>query len=199
MAIDISGLLNKRENEGSTDEGRLTAKEWNTLVQAVEENQRAVNGAMKGINFNGTEYKDVKEGILQMTVLGDTGRNIKFDWIQTPPETISKGGECVIKFNVIDQQKDDNDASQLIPYDQPGKVNFYVDEKLVGSVSGVYDPEYSKYTGPVKFDFSKATTLSTKTDGNTLKVEYTNSNYLTEQYNLWRFDYEEKINGNVDL
>ena len=182
MAIDISGLLNKRENEGSTDEGRLTAKEWNTLVQAVEENQRAVNGAVKGVNFNGTEYRDVKDGILHMTVLGDTGRNIKFDWLQSPPETISKGGSCVVEFNVIDQQKDENDASQLVPYDQPGKVNFYVDEKLVSTVTGVYDPKYSKYTGPVLLDFSKVTTLSTKSDGNSLKIEYVNSGAVISKY-----------------
>ena len=88
MAIDISGLLGKTENDGSNDYGRLTAAEWNKLVQAVEENQKAVNGAMKGINYNGTEYKDVKNGILQMTVLGDLGRTVKFEWLQNPPDTI---------------------------------------------------------------------------------------------------------------
>ena len=198
MAIeyDISGLLGKTENDGSTDAGRLTADEWNKLVSAVQENQRAVNGAMKGINYNGTEYKDVRDGILYMTVLSETGRNVKFQWIQKPTEVISKGGSCVVEFNVIDQKKDDEDASVLVPYQNPGKVNFYVDEKLVGSIANVYDSQSDRYTGPVVFDFSKAATLSTKTDGNSLKIEYINSGVtINEYFNVFVLDLSIRVDG----
>ena len=180
MAIDISNLIPKTENEGSTDAGRLTAKEWNTLVQAVEENQKAVNGAIKGINFNGTPYTKVEDGILQMTVVDTSGRKTKFEWVQSPvyptmQNVISKGGSCIVEFTVYDQVQSDVDASELVPYDNPGKVTFYVDDKQVGTVNNVYTPGFSAYTGPIKFDFGKATTLSTKADGNILKVVYTNS------------------------
>lgn len=181
MAIDISNLLDKTEDGGTTDRGRLTSGEWVQLVQAVQENQNAVNGTIKGINYNGTEYKDIKDGILIMNVLDVTGRDTKFDWIQQPlppNNTISKGGSCIVEFNVIDRVKDENDASQLVPYYNPGKVTFYVDDKQVGVVNNVYSKGYESYTGPIKFDFAKAAKLSTKTDGNIIKVEYVNNGVI---------------------
>jgi hypothetical protein len=42
LEYNISGLMNKTENEGSTDAGRLTASEWNYLVGAVGEVQNKV-------------------------------------------------------------------------------------------------------------------------------------------------------------
>lgn len=182
MAIDISNLLDKTDNNGSTPNGRLTSGEWKQLVQAVQENQKAVNGTIKGVTYNGTDYKTVDEnGMLIMNVLDITGRDTKFDWIQQPlppNNTISKGGSCIVEFSVIDRVKDENDASQLVPYYNPGKVTFYVDDKQVGVVNNVYSKDYPSYTGPVKFDFGKAAKLSTKAEGNSLKVEYVNNGVI---------------------
>ena len=82
MAKDISGLIPKKENGGTTDEGRLTAKEWMTLVEAVQENQDAVKGAIKGIRYNkNTLYNTVDEnGILDMVVADSSGRNVEFEF-----------------------------------------------------------------------------------------------------------------------
>lgn len=185
MAVDFSKLKKKVENGGSSDEGRLTAQEWNDFVEVVEKNQNAVRGVIKGIDYNGTLYNEVTDGILKMTVLGDTGRKSKFEWIQQPEEpnnTIAKGGSCVVEFNVIDQIQDEDDSSKLVSYNQPGTVTFYVDGKQVGRVTNVYDSGNSKYTGPVKFDFGKATNLSTKTEGNVLRVVYENTGVVMDKY-----------------
>jgi hypothetical protein len=181
MAIDISNLLNKIENEGTTPSGKLPAKEWNQLVEAVRENQNAVTGAIKGINYNGTEYKNVVNGILQMAVADTSGRSTKFEWIQEAPNVIARGSSCIVEFNIVDRIKDDNDASVLIPYDQPGTVNFYVDDKLVGTVNRVYDKDYVNSSGPIKFDFSKVASLSTIND-NQIKIEYINTGVTINKY-----------------
>lgn len=182
MAIDINGLLNKTENGGTTAAGILSAKEWNTLVQAVGENQNAVNGAIKGITFNGTDYKQVSNGMLIMNVV-ESGRSVKFNWIQNPSKNnvISKGSSCIVEFNVIDQLPSDDDASVLVPYHNPGTVTFFVDDKQVGMINRVYSEGADGYTGPVLFDFSKATTLSTKPDGNRLKIEYNNNGEIKQE------------------
>ena len=104
MAIeyDISGLLGKTENEGSTDAGRLTAKEFNTLVQAVGEVQTKVEGTIKGIKYNGgaeeggqtfTTIDD--KGFLMMTVADSSGYNLT-SYITKPPTFIARGSACPI-------------------------------------------------------------------------------------------------------
>lgn len=184
---DITNLLNKTENEGTTDSGRLTAGEWNKLVQAVIDNQQAVTGAIKGVKFNGTEYKNVlANGLLEMNVASTSGRNTKFEWIKSPMtpvvnNIISKGASCIVEFNVIDQIPSDADASVFVPYYNPGTVNFYVGSKLVGTINNVYSPDSDKYSGKITFDFSKATTLSTSANGNELKIEYVNSGVTIDQ------------------
>ena len=180
MAIDISKLNSKTENEGTTESGRLTANDWNTLVNAVAENQVAVAGTIKGITYNGNNYTKVVNGMLEMNVVDTTGRNTKFEYITVPNSNIAKGSECIVQFYVVDQVQSDNDASVLVPYENPGTVTFYVDGKQVGRVNGVYSKGY-KDSEPIKFDFAKATNLSTKADGNTLKVEYTNNGVVIER------------------
>lgn len=54
--IDISQLKNKTANNGLTPAGRLSAEEWNTLVEAVEE-----------VQASGTD-SHYKEGIIRHTV-----------------------------------------------------------------------------------------------------------------------------------
>lgn len=197
MAIDINGLLNKTENGGTTAAGVLSAKEWNTLVQAVGENQAAANGAIKGITFNGTDYKSVSNGMLIMNVV-ESGRKVSFEWIQNPSKNsvISKGSSCIAEFNVIDQVPSDEDASELVPYHNPGTVTFYVDDKQVGIENRVYPKEASGYSGPVTFDFSKHAQLSTKPDGNRLKIEYNNNGEIkTEIFTVYVLDLSISIDA----
>ena len=49
MAIDISTLGGKIENDGASAQGRVSAAEWNTLITAVQECQNPV----KSISYNG--------------------------------------------------------------------------------------------------------------------------------------------------
>ena len=133
MAIDISNLNNKVENEGTTTSGRLTADEWNKLVSAVGEVQSKVAGTIKGVTYNGVNYTTVKDGMLEMNVVTDSsGRDTKWEFIETPKTTISKSSSCIVKFNVIDQKPKTDGTSGFEPFNNPGKVIFYVDNKKVG-------------------------------------------------------------------
>ena len=180
MAIDISKLNSKTENEGTTEAGRLTALDWNTLVDAVAENQRAVAGTIKGITYNGTDYTKVVNGMLEMNVVDTTGRDTRFEFVTRPASTIAKGSECVVEFKIIDQVPSDEDASDFVPFQSPGTINFYVDGRRVGRVNNVFPYGYNGKQETIKFDFAKATNLSTKEDGNLLKIEYTNSGKVIE-------------------
>ncbi len=65
MAIDLTGLLGKVQNEGATAAGRWTAQENNTLVSAVIECQNPV----KMIRYNGgTTFRPDADGLLNLDI-----------------------------------------------------------------------------------------------------------------------------------
>ena len=66
--VDINDLLGKVENSGATDEGLLTAAEFNRLVRAIIDNQ----GACKKIVRNNVEYIPDGNGVIRMTILSDS-------------------------------------------------------------------------------------------------------------------------------
>ena len=69
MAIDLTGLLNKVENKGETPQGKLSAEEFNTLVQAVRENQ----GSVRSVSYNsGVKIKPDENGnvAVEPSILG---------------------------------------------------------------------------------------------------------------------------------
>ena len=55
---ELEDLLGKTSNDGSTDAGRLTHDEWNSLVDIVSEVKGNAHGAIKGViwkaNADGT-------------------------------------------------------------------------------------------------------------------------------------------------
>lgn len=69
MYTNISDLRNKVENEGMTEQGRLSASEFNRLIDAVIENQASV----KTVSLNGADpVAPDEEGNLNLTIaLGD--------------------------------------------------------------------------------------------------------------------------------
>ena len=71
--IDISDLRNKVQNEGATDDGKLSAPEWNRLVEAVIQNQSSV----KAVKLGGLDpkYPD-SEGIVEIPVISDSWTNV---------------------------------------------------------------------------------------------------------------------------
>lgn len=155
MAIeyDISSLLGKVENDGSTDSGRLTAAEFNTLVNAVGEVQNKVEGTIKGIKYNGgaeaggqtfSEIDD--DGYLKMTVADSSGYRFT-TYVDNPPAYVARGSECIIKVRVSSKQIQGDD---LIPATAACSVNFYLNKAPAPFYSGnVYDMD-SPTPGAVK-------------------------------------------------
>lgn len=164
MAIeyDISGLLGKTENEGSTDAGRLTAKEFNTLVQAVGEVQTKVEGTIKGIKYNGgaeeggqtfTTIDD--KGFLMMTVADSSGYNLT-SYITKPPTFIARGSACPIGV-YVSSKKVVGDGNE--PASAACVVNIYLNDVLVHT-GQVYDQEYGNAENTQWYDPTKSTLLT---------------------------------------
>lgn len=131
MAIEnnISGLLNKTENEGSTEAGRLTAAEWNKLVSAVQEVQTKSEGTIKGIKYNGgaesggQTFSEIDEnGYLKMTVADSSGYLLSFDY-DAPPAYVARGAECILKVRVNSKKVQGDDE---VPANAACSVNLYL-------------------------------------------------------------------------
>lgn len=164
MAIeyDISGLLGKTENEGSTDAGRLTAKEFNTLVQAVGEVQTKVEGTIKGIKYNGGAEEGGQtfstiddKGYLMMTVADSSGYNLT-SYINKPPTFIARGSECPIGV-YVSSKKVVGDGNE--PASAACVVNIYLNDVLVHT-GQVYDQEYGNPENKQWYDPTKSTLLT---------------------------------------
>ena len=184
MAIeyDISGLLNKTENDGSTDAGRLTAAEWNKLVSAVQEVQTKSEGTIKGIKYNGgaeaggQTFSTIDDkGYLQMTVADSSGYQLT-TYIDNPPAYIARGSECILKVRVSSKQVQGDD---LIPATAACSVNLYLNSSPTPFYTGnVYDMD-STTPGVVKelvVDIAKipGVALLTGELDNEIKIEINN-------------------------
>ncbi|MBQ0120931.1 MAG: hypothetical protein KBT13_07410 [Bacteroidales bacterium] len=64
MAIDISDLAGKVENEGKTPQGRVAAEEWNRLIAAIIGNQ----GGVKSVRLNGSTFMPDENGMIDLVV-----------------------------------------------------------------------------------------------------------------------------------
>lgn len=147
MAIeyDISGLLNKTENEGSTDAGRLTASEWNKLVSAVQEVQIKSEGTIKGIKYNGGDenggqtFSEIdKDGYLKMNIADSSGYQLT-EYIVNPPSYITQGSSCPITISVSSKEVQGNN---LIPATAACIVNMYLGNATTPFYTGnVYDKD----------------------------------------------------------
>ena len=193
MAIeyDISGLLNKTENEGSTDAGRLTAAEWNKLVSAVQEVQTKSEGTIKGIKYNGgaeaggQTFSEIDtEGYLKMTVADTSGYQLT-TYVDNPPAYIARGSECIIKVRVSSKQVQGDD---LIPATAACSVSLYLNGAPSPFYTGnVYDID-STTPGVVKelvIDIAKipGVALLTGELDNEIKIEINNRfGKITQSY-----------------
>lgn len=151
MAImtDINDLLGKTENDGSTDAGRLTSREWNKLVEAVQEVQTKAEGTIKGIvwkpNSDGTGGQTFTEidsrGYLKLSPADPQG-DVTLFTIEEPPAYVASDSECNVKF-YVSSKIPNGDLNVSAPV--PCTVNFYIDngdgkDVLVGTDS-IYDFE----------------------------------------------------------
>jgi hypothetical protein len=153
MAKNISDLLGKVENGGSTTAGKLSAEEWNTLVDAVIKVQAKAEGTIKGIKYNGGEegggqtFSEIdSDGYLKMTVADSSGYQLTVD-ITNPPAYIARGASCPIRINVSSKEISGND---YIPATKACSVNLYLNESPTAFYTGkVYDKD-STVPGAVK-------------------------------------------------
>lgn len=202
MAIDLTNLRNKVENNGETDQGVLRAEDFNNLVNAVIENQNAVNGSIKAIKYNNVEYKTVVNGVLEMNVYDTSSRNVKFEWLNGTgknPKHITKSGQCYLEFNVIDEQPDKDDPSQMTSYTNPGVVTFYTvqgtTKRELHTIKNVYDKNFYASSGPIKYDINTNSRLGTIEEGNTILVEYTNNGVsIAETFTVYVYDINIRCN-----
>ena len=99
MAIDLTGLLGKVQNEGATAAGRWTAQENNTLVEAVIECQNPV----KMIRYNGgTTFRPDADGLLNLDISENNYILNASTSIQghTAPYKIGLGSSFVLSLSV---------------------------------------------------------------------------------------------------
>jgi hypothetical protein len=172
---DLSGLKNKTENEGTSNAGRLTAKEWNYLVEAVEEVQTKSEGAIKGIKYNGAQIFNTidKDGYLEMTVADSSGYEVRIhetDW----PTIISSGSECPINISVTNKVSSADGSP--IPNKVSATVDIYVGTNLVNSGT-VYDLDYSNPDSE-NYDPDKNTVYTYDLSNARLEVGFDNINVI---------------------
>ena len=171
MAKDISGLNNKTENGGEAPRGVLTPKDWNTLVEAVMENQDEVAKSVRGVILNGITYTQLDpNGYITMEI-SEGDYNVSMEFSETPPTVIAKGEPCKVKFSITNKPKGSSEAHNM-----PATAKFYVGSEHVGTITDIYDKDYQDEFNPnplkvVEFDFAKATQLSAD---NVLTVELDN-------------------------
>lgn len=131
MAIknDWIGIGDKTENEGSTEAGRLTSKEWNALVDAVDAVQTKVENTtnIKGILYKGKDvFKTINEdGYLEFSPADPLG-DLKVNIISKPKAYIASDSDCKVTFTVssrIPSSTGEGTESSEIPC----TVKFYID------------------------------------------------------------------------
>ena len=161
MAIqyDISGLLGKTENEGSTDKGRLTAGEFNTLVSAVGEVQNKVEGTIKGIKYNGgaegggQTFSNIDEdGFLTMMIADSSGTEFTMEW-DKPPRFIARGSECPVRIRVNSKQIE---GENKIPSSRQCTAEIKINGVVVAS-GKLYDKAYGDPNNKDYYDPTKVT------------------------------------------
>lgn len=186
MAKDISTLIPKDSNEGSTPAGRLTHTEWNDLVAAVIENQKAVNGAIKGIIYKGGPdnggqlFNEIDErGYLKMSPADPQG-DITMNVTAEPAKYIAKGAECKVSFTISSKTPDGKSSQNpcTVRYYIKNTDNPAVEKTLVGTGT-IYDYTYGNamgYTKSLTFDFGNipGSALAIGDFDNTLTIEVNN-------------------------
>jgi hypothetical protein len=164
MAIthNISNLNNKIENEGTTNQGRLTADEWNKLVSAVGEVQTKVEGTIKGIKYNGgaeeggQTFTEIDEqGYLKMFVATNNSDYTLTPYVTEPDKIVANNSTCPVQVYVSSKKGTGEDKA---PAELATTVSIYINEILVHTAQ-VWDQDYGKQDS-VWYDPLKNTVLN---------------------------------------
>lgn len=143
MAVDLTGLLNKTENKGETPQGRLSAEEFNTLVQAVRENQ----GSVRTVSYNsGVKIKPDENGNVDL-IITDSNYvlRLKTEVDGVAPYRVALGNEYNMTVEVSNKFLD---GDEQVSVSTACTATFYCNG-LVVNTQEVYDGEV------IKFNFGK--------------------------------------------
>ena len=143
MATDLTGLLNKTENKGETPQGRLSAEEFNTLVQAVRENQ----GSVRSVSYNsGVKIKPDENGNVDL-IITDSNYvlRLKTTVDGVAPYRVALGNEYNMTVEVSNKFLD---GDEQVSVSTACTATFYCNG-LVVNTQEVYDGEV------IKFNFGK--------------------------------------------
>lgn len=143
MAIDLTGLLNKVENKGETPQGKLSAEEFNTLVQAVRENQ----GSVRSVSYNsGVKIKPDENGNVDL-IITDSNYvlRLKTTVDGTAPYRVALGNEYNMTIEVSNKFLD---GDEQVSVSTACTATFYCNGLAVNTQE-VYDGDV------IKFNFGK--------------------------------------------
>ena len=148
MAIDVTDLSNKIHNEGDTAQGRLSADEFNRLVNAVVELQSTGVKSMT-INNGEVKFRPDDNGNVNL-MISESNYNLSLTTTVSgnPPYNIALNGEFMMHVKVLNKFIEGDSASDTYT---ACKAEFYCNNSIVHSRE-VYDKE--------EFDFNWGPYLS---------------------------------------
>lgn len=146
MAKDLSYLLGKIENQGTTNQGKLSANEFNDLIEGVVDLQQ---NTVRSISYNnGTAFSPDDQGNVNLLISESNyilSITTKVDG--TIPYRIALGSSFKMRISISNKFMD---GDEQVSVSTPCKVTFYhgATNKVVGELTG-YDGQ------TVEFDFGK--------------------------------------------
>lgn len=148
MAIDVTDLSNKIHNEGDTAQGRLSADEFNRLVNAVVELQSTGVKSMT-VNNGEVKFRPDDTGNINL-MISESNYNLSMTTTVSgnPPYNIALNGEFMMHVKVLNKFIEGDTASDTYT---ACKADFYCNNSIVYSRE-VYDKE--------EFDFNWGPYLS---------------------------------------
>lgn len=146
MAKDLSYLLGKIENQGTTNQGKLSANEFNDLIEGVVDLQQ---NTVRSISYNnGTAFSPDDQGNVNLLISESNYiLNITTKVDGSIPYRITLGSSFKMRISISNKFVD---GDEQVSVSTPCKVTFYhgATNKVVGELTG-YDGQ------TVEFDFGK--------------------------------------------
>lgn len=193
MAIDLTNLKNKTENNGEDERGILRAEDFNNLVKAVIENQDGIydvqRKSVKGIRLNTVLYNNVdSNGIIDLTI-SDSNYLLDIKILEAPPKYVAKGAPCRFRFTITHKNIKASTADNYVFANIGAVAKFHwgatVEEakaNVVGQVNNIFDIKAAGTDAlgvygvtEVIFDYNGKANLTTGAAGNVFYIELTNS------------------------
>ena len=144
----LTNLKNKVENNGETDQGVLRATDFNSLVQAVIDNQNDLKGVVKSVRYGETGVIKTPDSNGLVTIPSDAANKYKFsmispdgnytkygDYINSFPQYILLGESFSVKVRISFTENIDGVDE---PSKTPLRVNFKVGSSIAYSAD-IYD------------------------------------------------------------